>query len=51
MSKGKKKLQLSNRQKILGAQHCFANAKALFEEAEILYKESKWARSTALFIL
>jgi len=51
MKNTKKKFQLTNRQKILGSQHCFENAKALLEEGEILLQNSKWARSAALFIL
>lgn len=51
MSKSKKKLQLSNHQKILGSQYCYENAKELYEEANILLNNSKWARATALFIL
>jgi AbiV family abortive infection protein len=51
MVKSKKKLQLTNHQKILGSRYCFENSKALYEEAEILLENSKWARSAALFIL
>lgn len=51
MARSKKKFQLTNHQKILGSQHCFENAKALFEEGEILFQNSKWARSAAHFIL
>jgi len=51
MKKTKKNIQLTKREKILGSQYCYENAKELYEEAEILLKRSKWARATALFIL
>ncbi len=51
MKKNKQYYQLTNRQKILGSQHCYQNAQELYEEGELLYNHSKWARSTALFIL
>lgn len=49
--KNNKNIQLTNREKILGSQYCFENAKELYEEAGILLNHSKWARATALFIL
>jgi AbiV family abortive infection protein len=51
MAKDKKKFQLSNHQKILGAKYCYENAIALLDEAKILIDNSKWARATALSIL
>jgi AbiV family abortive infection protein len=51
MKKNSKNILLTNRQKILGSQYCYANAKELYEEADILLNQSKWARATALFIL
>ncbi len=51
MKKNKKSIRLTNREKILGSQYCYENAKELYEEAEILLNYSKWARATALFIL
>ena len=51
MAKTKKKFQLSNNQKILGARYCYENAVALLDETKILMDNSKWARATALSIL
>lgn len=51
MKKDTKNIRLTNRQKILGTQYCYENAKELYEEANILLNNSKWARATALFIL
>ncbi len=47
----KKFIKLTEREIILGSQFCFENAKELFEEGELLFKNSKWARATSLFIL
>ena len=51
MKKSKSKIQLTHRQKILGAKYCYENAVSLYEEATILINNSKWARATAISIL
>ena len=51
IKKSKSKIQLTHRQKILGAKYCYENAVSLYEEATILINNSKWARATAISIL
>jgi len=51
MKKYNRKIQLTHRQKILGAKYCYENAVSLYEEATILINNSKWARATAISIL
>lgn len=47
----KKHFQLTDSQRIKGLRICFNNAVAFKDEAEILFKEKRWARSAALAIL